>query len=226
MERVEGEALGRRIVRDQAFDAVRPGLARRCGEVLAVIHGTPLSGLPPILSASPQEELARYEDIYRSSGILRPTLEWAFRRLALRPPRPRPGVLLHGDFRNGNLLIHPVTGLAAVLDWELAHIGHPASDLGWLCVNSWRFGEVERPVGGFGAYADLLEGYRAAGGADLDLEEVRYFEMFGSLKWGVMCLIMLATHASGADPSVERAMIGRRVSETEIDLLNLMEART
>ncbi len=225
MAKVEGEALGRRIVRDAQFDAVRPGLARRCGEVLAVVHATPTRHLPPLLEAGPSEELARYEEIYRASGARRPTLEWAFRRLALSPPRPRPPVLLHGDFRNGNLLINPQKGLVAVLDWELAHLGHPASDLGWLCVNSWRFGAAERPVGGFGATADLLAGYAAAGGAALDQGELRYFEMFGSLKWGVMCLIMLASYESGADPSVERAMIGRRVSEAEIDLLNLMEAK-
>jgi hypothetical protein len=47
--------------------------------------------------------------------------------------------------------------------------------------------------------------------------------MLGSLKWAVMCLMMFDTHASGADPSLERAVIGRRVSECEVDLLALME---
>jgi len=53
---------------------------------------------------------------------------------------------------------------------------------------------------------------------------VLYWQTLGSLKWGVMCLIMYAAYASGTDPSVERAMIGRRVSETEIDLMNLLGA--
>ncbi len=226
MGRVEGEALGRRIVRDEAFAPIRPGLARRCGEVLAIVHGTPLDELPPLSVSSAVDELDRYETIYRSTGAVRPVLELAFRKLRQTAPAPSAHVLLHGDFRNGNLMIHPEVGLAAVLDWELAHIGDAASDLGWLCVNSWRFGAYDKPAGGFGAYEDLLDGYRAAGGQPVTLEAIRYWQMLGSLKWGIMCLIMYSTFASGADPSVERAMIGRRVSETEIDLLNLIEGRS
>ena len=223
MRRIEGETLGRRIVRDDAFKAVRPGLARRCGAVLAAIHRTPLAEVPPLRVSDAHEELNRYEDIYRGSGARRPVLETAFRRLRRRAPPPTAPALLHGDFRNGNLMIHPVDGLAAVLDWELAHIGSPASDLGWLCVNSWRFGAFERPVGGFGDYEDLLAGYADAGGRAITLEEVLYWQALGSLKWGVMCLIMYMSFASGADRSVERAMIGRRVSETEIDLITLFD---
>jgi aminoglycoside phosphotransferase (APT) family kinase protein len=227
MEKVQGETLGRRIVRDTIFADVRQGLARRCGQVLANIHGTPLKGLPALPRSGAREELLRYETIYRTSGARRPTFELAFRKLA-QDARPMEGdeVLLHGDFRNGNLMIHPVGGLAAVLDWELAHIGDRASDLGWLCVNSWRFGAHEKPVGGFGGYQDLLAGYEEAGGPPITLERLKYWQMLGSLKWGVMCLIMYSAFASGADPSIERAMIGRRVSETEIDLINLMEGRS
>ncbi len=221
MGRVEGETLGRRIVRDAAFVAVRPALARRCGEVLAAIHAVPLDGLPPLPRSDPTAELDKYEAIYRHSGAERPIFELAFKRLRRVAPPVTPPALVHGDFRNGNLMIHPERGLAAVLDWELAHIGDPAADLGWLCVNSWRFGG-DRPVGGFGSYADLLAGYAAAGGRPIPLDRVLYWQTLGSLKWGVMCLIMYGAYASGTDPSVERAMIGRRVSETEIDLMNLL----
>jgi aminoglycoside phosphotransferase (APT) family kinase protein len=117
-------------------------------------------------------------------------------------------------------MIHPENGLVGVLDWELAHLGDPAEDLGWMCVNSWRFGEWRKPVGGFGDYADLLAGH----GADIPLERVKFWQALGSLKWGVMCLMMYQSFAAGADRSIERAMIGRRTSETEIDLLALMEA--
>ena len=50
-----------------------------------------------------------------------------------------------------------------------------------------------------------------------------YWQALGSLKWGVMCLMMYASYANGAESSVERPMIGRRVSETEIDLVTLLE---
>lgn len=217
MGRVDGETLGRRIVRDDAFAAVRPALARRCGGVLAAIHATPLDGLPELPVSDAASELAKYEAIYRGVGDRRPIFEAAFRWLKDRAPALDKPVLVHGDFRNGNLMIHPDTGLAAVLDWELAHLGDPAEDLGWICVNSWRFGG-DKPVGGFGSYEDLLAGY-----GDVALDRVLYWQTLGSLKWGVMCLIMYTAYATAADASVERAMIGRRTSEAEIDLLALLE---
>jgi aminoglycoside phosphotransferase (APT) family kinase protein len=114
-------------------------------------------------------------------------------------------------------------GLASVLDWELAHIGDPREDIAWLCVNSWRFGHADKRVGGFGELTDLLDAYAAAGGPQLTPRDIDWWEMMGSLKWGIMCMTMYEAFRSGADPSVERAAIGRRVSETEIDLVNLLE---
>jgi aminoglycoside phosphotransferase (APT) family kinase protein len=223
MRRLEGETLGKRIVRDEAFASIRPGLARRCGEVLAAIHATPPDGLPPLATSDAASELARYEEVYRQSDARRPVFEAAFRWLADRaPPLERP-VLVHGDFRNGNLMIDPAKGLVGVLDWELAHLGDPAEDLGWICVNSWRFGQWRKPVGGFGDYQALLDGYAETGGAEIPLARLQFWQALGSLKWGVMCLMMYASFANGTDPSIERAMIGRRVSETEIDLVRLME---
>lgn len=222
--RIAGETLGRKINTDPKFDAVRPLLARQCGEVLAKIHSVAPPPEAGLKFADAAVELDRYEEIYRASGAERPVLELAFRHLRDHLPEPRPQVLLHGDFRNGNLIIAPDKGLAAVLDWELCHIGDPAEDLGWICVNSWRFSRPDRPVGGFGEYADLLAGYEAAGGTPIALERVRFWQALGSLKWGVMCLTMYMSWASGVTNSVERPMIGRRVSETEIDLVNILEA--
>lgn len=223
MAAVEGETLGKRIARDDNFAAIRPRLAFQCGEALARIHAIPLDdSLPPLNRSSALDELAKYETVYRTLGARRPIFEAAFKWLKDRaPPLDRP-VMLHGDFRNGNIMFSPETGLAAVLDWELVHIGDPAEDMGWICTASWRFGGA-KPVGGFGDYADLLAGYEAAGGTPIALERVLYWQMLGSLKWGCMCLGMYASFANGTDPSVERAMIGRRTSETEIDLMALLE---
>ncbi|HEY0437743.1 MAG TPA: phosphotransferase family protein [Phenylobacterium sp.] len=223
MGRVSGETLGRRIVGDPRFDAVRPRLARQCGEVLVPIHATPPPAGLNLKLSDGQGELDRYEEVYRSSGAERPILELAFQYLRNHLPPPVEPVLLHGDFRNGNIMFDPETGVAAVLDWELSHIGDPAEDMGWICTNSWRFGRQDRPVGGFGDYADLLAGYEAAGGQPIELSRVRFWQMLGSLRWGVMCLMMYRSWADGVERSVERPMIGRRVSETEADLIVLLE---
>jgi aminoglycoside phosphotransferase (APT) family kinase protein len=219
---VEGETLGRRIVAGEAFAAIRPALARQAGAALARIHAINLAAAPQLPNLDALATLASYEAIFRRIGACRPVLEVAFRLLEHDAPAPVPPRLVHGDFRSGNLIIDPAHGLTAVLDWELCHQGDPAEDLGWLCVNSWRFGAVDKPVGGFGVLADLLAGYSEAGGSPPPLERIRYWQMLGSLKWAVMCLMMFETHATGADPSLERAAIGRRVSECEADLLALM----
>ena len=223
MVRVGGETLGRKITSDARFDAVRPRLARQCGQVLVPIHATPP---PPGLSLKVSDglgELDRYEEAYRASGAERPILELAFQYLRAHLPPPVEPTLLHGDFRNGNIMFDPEQGVAAVLDWELAHIGDPAEDMGWICTNSWRFGRPDRPVGGFGDYADLLAGYHAAGGRTIELSRVRFWQMLGSLRWGVMCLGMYLSWRDGIETSVERPMIGRRVAETEADLVVLLE---
>ena len=225
VDRVAGETLGRRIVADERFNPARAVLGSQCGEALARIHAIPLDTVPALERLDARASLDRYEAIYRKSGWSRPVIEAAIVWLRSTMPDPVAPALVHGDFRNGNLMIDPERGLAAVLDWELAHLGDPAEDLGWLCVNSWRFGHPQLPVGGFAAMADLAAGYEAAGGVTPPLARVRWWQAMGSLKWAVVTMMMYRTFASGATRSIERAVIGRRTSECEVDLLALMEAR-
>lgn len=224
MDRIEGETIARKILRDEAYASARPVMARQCGEILARIHAVPRDVLPDIQISPARSEIDKYRNIYTSMKHPHPVFELAFKYLEDNLPPDDTQKLVHGDFRNGNLMVGP-EGVRAVLDWELAHIGDPMEDLGWICVNSWRFGEIDNPVGGFGSREDMFAGYEAAGGAPVDPERVKYWEVLGTLKWGVMCMIMVAAFSSGTDRSVERAAIGRRSSETELDLLNLLAPR-
>ena len=224
MDHVAGETVARKILRDDAFASVRPTLARQCGEALARIHAIAPGSLPALPTVSVRRELDEFYETYRKDGQPRPVFELAFRWLRDHAPDdPAMPRLVHGDFRNGNLIVGP-DGIAAVLDWELAHFGDPMRDLGWVCTNAWRFGEIDRPVGGFGMREDLIAGYEAADGAQIDPAAFKYWETFGSLRWGVMCLSMRA-RAQGKDRPLERSMIGRRASENEIDLLRLLAPR-
>ncbi len=150
-----------------------------------------------------------------------PVFEYALRWLAAHRPAPtsEPS-LVHGDFRLGNLMVDD-DGLVAVLDWELVHLGDPAEDLGWLCVRAWRFGQ-DAPVAGLGEREELLEAYHRAGGARITPEVLRWWEVYGTLRWGVICMVQTAVFLSGRIPSVELAAVGRRVAETEWDLLLLI----
>jgi aminoglycoside phosphotransferase (APT) family kinase protein len=224
MERVEGETIARKILRDEPFAKARPILARQLGKIAAGIHGLPLSQVPELRHMTAAKEIGELERDYRSFDWPRPVFELALRWLRDHDPGPSQEItLVHGDFRHGNLIIGP-DGVRAVLDWELAHTGDPMEDLGWICVNSWRFGEIDKPVGGFGSREELFAGYEAAG-RRVDPDRVKFWEVMGTLRWGVMCCGMMQRFRSGPNHSMERAMIGRRSSETEIDLLRLLAPR-
>jgi aminoglycoside phosphotransferase (APT) family kinase protein len=222
MDRVEGETIPRKILRDDAFTDARPRLAAQCGEIAARIHAVDVATLPSMPVQTAADQVKQYRSIIDGFGEPHPVFELALRWLESEQPdatsKPR---LVHGDFRNGNFIVGP-EGIRSVLDWELAHLGDPVEDLGWLCVRSWRFGHDDRTVGGFGTVDELLAAYQAAGGAPVDPEHVRYWEVFGTLKWGVICEVQCFTHLHGMVRSVELATLGRRVAETEWDLLELV----
>ena len=216
MRRVPGETIARRILRDAEYATARAVLARQLAEFAAGLHALPAPASFP--RPDPLAQLREQLDSFgRPSEVFELALEW----LSANPPRGREPTLLHGDFRLGNLVVGQ-DGLRAVLDWELTHVGNPAEDLGWLCVKAWRFGSA-LPVAGVGLRDDLLAAYRAAGGADIPPAELHWWEILGTLRWGVICLSQAWAHLSGAYRSVELAAIGRRVCEQEWDLLLLLD---
>ncbi|MDP5052520.1 MAG: DUF6285 domain-containing protein, partial [Congregibacter sp.] len=154
-------------------------------------------------------------------GVPVPMIDYSYRWLTAHAPRTFRRTLVHGDFRNGNLMVTP-TGINAVLDWELAYVGDPVRDLGWICVNSWRFGNDGLAVGGFGVTEDLLAGYRETSGVQVSLDELKYWQVFGSFWWAMATLQMANAWRSGDTPSLERPVIGRRSSEAQMDCVNLL----
>ena len=224
MARVDGEALPRPILRDPEFAAVRPRLAGQCGEILAAIHAVDTSGLDflPEIPES-RDVLLAQRDRLDHYGEAHPALELGFRWLETRRDTGAPRVLVHGDFRNGNFIVGP-EGIRAVLDWECTHLGDPLEDLGWLCAPSWRFGNADLPVGGFGKRDDLYAAYRARGGAAIDPERVRYWEIFGQVRWVVINLMQAHGHVYEGRRSVVFAACGRNSAEIEYDLLRMLDA--
>lgn len=224
MEWLEGETLGHRIVRHKDFEQLRPGLAFECGAILARIHALNWrdAGLGShLISASPKSLVNETWSYYQDISVPEPMIDFTWRWLLDHLPENTQSTLVHGDFRNGNLMVTP-DGIAAVLDWELAHVGDPVRDLGWLCVNSWRFGKSELPVGGFGHIDDLLAGYHSVSGVKISAEHLKFWQVFGSFWWSIICLRMAQSWRTGETPSLERPAIGRRSSEAQMDCVNLL----
>jgi len=222
-ERLDGEALGLRVIRNEALSRARDNLAFECGHAAARLHGIPRDTLPDLVSMDIREELSYHHELMSEPGHPYPGFEYGFRwleeRIELAGDQHS---LVHGDFRNGNFLVG-VDGLRGVLDWEGAHLGNPLIDLGWICVRSWRYGYLKKPVGGFGDVEQLLAGYEAGGGGKVNRESIRYWEVFGTLRWGILCINLTFKHLHGPHSSLEQAVIGRRTAETEYDLLDLLD---
>lgn len=224
MEWLDGETLGGRIVKAPELTEARSHLARRCGEVLATIHAVDphTSGLADRLPYWTPEQLVRESwEVYKGLEIPSPMIDFTARWLLDNLPAAAGPSIVHGDFRNGNLMVTP-DGLAAVLDWEICHLGDPVRDLGWMCVNSWRFGKSSLPVGGFGQVEDLLAGYEAVSGLRVSSSDLLFWQVFGSFWWSVATLRMAMSWVNGENTSPERPVIGRRSSEAQMDCVNLI----
>ncbi len=225
MEWLDGIALGARIVRSPELAKVRPKLARQCGEILGRMHSIDLKahGLDRDLARlSAADFIEQTRGRYEALGTPQPMIDFTGRWLIENLPESTEQTLVHNDFRNGNLMVDR-TGVIAVLDWEIAHIGDPLRDLGWICTNSWRYGAgPELPVGGFGTYENLFAGYEATSGHRVDLSRVEYWQVFGSYWWAVSTLGMTEAYRIGPDRSVERVTIGRRTTECQVDCVNLL----
>jgi len=229
MDRIAGETLPRRLLRDPEYAVARAGMAPALGAILARIHS--IDTERPELAAlgaaqagvgSARLEIRRIvEAVERLAVEPHPVLDLAARWLEARAPEPRRRVLVHGDYRVGNVMFD-ASGVRAILDWELVHLGDPVEDLGWLCVRAWRFGNDALPVGGVGTREELVRAYEAAGGDPVDREALRYWEVSGNFKLALVFISQFRAWLDGM-PSLELAALGRRTAEAEQELLELME---
>ncbi|MEH6791231.1 phosphotransferase family protein [Parasphingorhabdus sp.] len=223
MTKAEGETLPHKILGNPEFAAAEARLTVECARELAAIHRIPMSPLLQSLDYfSPAELIGMQKDKYHEIGGQVPIYEHAFHWLEQHAPDASDKYLVHGDFRMGNLMIDH-QGLTAVLDWELVRLGDPVQDLAYLCTPSWRFGHYEKAAGGFDSAESFLAAYAEASGAEVDPDRFRFWLIYSTLWWGVACMVMGQIWRSHGDRSLERTVIGRRVSEVEIDLALLFE---
>ena len=233
MDRIEGETIGTRILREPALANARELLPEQLGRALARIHrmNPEAEGLERIARpakgvSSAQEQLAQVRRGIDAAPSPTPVGEWAYRWLEQNVASGSGGeqarTLVHGDYRIGNVVVGP-EGLRAVLDWELAHVGDPHEDLAWMCTKTWRFGNPSAPVGGVGAREPFYRAYELESGRTLDRGALRWWEALSAAKVCVVWIVQMNAYLSGVIPSVDQAAMGRRMAETELDLLELLE---
>jgi aminoglycoside phosphotransferase (APT) family kinase protein len=225
--RVEGESVPRRVLRAIPSAEAGEDLARQCGAALAHLHQVPVEQihtdmLRP-LDDNPAETAVSLLDEHVTNELLQPMPVYHLARrwlLAHLPATPHPHRIVHGDFRNGNMIVDGGR-LAAVLDWEICHNGDPFQDVAWFCIRAWRFGNDDRPAGGFGSLEAYREGYEVAGGV-WDEDRFGWWYVFGNLSWAVGLARQAAGHVRGEVRNIVMCASGRRVPELEYDLLEAL----
>lgn len=222
MRRVVAEVSPAKILADPP-----PSLLGDLGRELARIHAIPMASVPDAIPLmDPAAALAELRSRFLSYGGDRPVIALAIRWCEDHLPGPADPVLVHGDYRMGNIMVDVTKeggGLAAVLDWELAHRGDAHEDLAFGCMSVWRFGRLDRPAFGVGSLEDYFAAYEAAGGGPVDRTRFAFWLVYRTLWWALGCLQMGQAWRSGADRTAERVVIGRRTAEQELDLLLLLE---
>jgi len=218
MERLEGETIGRRIVQREDLAAARERLPEQMADELAAIHAISRSAVPFLHAASLERMVEELDEV----GEPHPAIELGLWWLREHRPPPREPVVVHGDYRIGNLVVDE-HGLAGVLDWEFAHLDDPVRDLAFGCVRAWRFGVPQKRLGGVGPVEPYLERYNELTGLEVGLDELDYWELAGNVGWAIGCLTQMQRHLSGQDRSVELAILGRLGAEVEYEIVNLLE---
>jgi aminoglycoside phosphotransferase (APT) family kinase protein len=175
--------------------------------VLRRLHDTDVRtpGLDPPEPLDAAGELERWSrTMHAVPAELRPGAEELLARLADDVPGDVAAVLLHGDFRLGNVLC-VADRAAAVIDWEIWSVGDPRIDLGWflLFTDHRNFPGVGRAAPDLPTEAELLDGYLGGRPAPSALD---WFRALGRMKMAAIMGHNLRRHREGKhhDPDQER----------------------
>lgn len=230
MDYVEGISIGPKVVRDPNLEAARKRLPEQLAQELATIHAIDIQAHDLDFLNAPAEgespAISAVEDVRNAVeklNLKNPTIAYGLRWCEQNAPTCETNTVIHGDYRIGNMLVGP-EGLAAIIDWEFAHIGDPAEDLAWPTVRDWRFGNGHLKLGGIGQREPFIDHYEQVSKRRVDRKAIDYWEILGNLRWATTCLQQAERHLSGGDPSVEFASLGRRSAEMQLEMLRLIKA--
>lgn len=227
MDYVDGISIGRKVVTLPELADARARLPEQLADQLARIHAMPVDDLDFLARPAGGDPIAAVLEESRAMldalAITSPAFEYALRWADRHRPACERVTFIHGDFRIGNILVD-ADGLAAVIDWEFAHIGDPHEEIGYICMRDWRFGHGHLRLGGIGDRERFITAYESASGQRVDRRAADWWELLGNIRWGIICIAQADRHLSGKDPSVELASLGRRSAEMQYEALRIIQA--
>jgi aminoglycoside phosphotransferase (APT) family kinase protein len=227
IERLPGITDARTLVTSPQWESIRPLVTRQKAEILAAIHRFDIDRLPsierpPSPADSARHEVERWEQVMRRDTLEpQPVLELAFSWMKRHlPPPPARLAVVHGDYRTGNFL-YDESGITGILDWEMAHAGDPVEDLGWVVIKSWRWAGDDR-VGGLCSREEFVRLYEEAGGVKVDPAALKFWEVFGNVKFATLFLTGTKAVIQGKTPDLLLAVTAHIQPGLEVELLELI----
>lgn len=216
MDRVPGTASVGPLLRDPHHLVRRDALGEQLATVLAAVHAVDLPavvGPPPAPGDIAPAEVARWARALDTVPDARtPAVRAAQRWLdGHRPPSPDRVVLVHGDYRTGNI-VHGPEGFRAVLDWEMAHAGDPLEDLTYAALSCWRLGTGL--VGGLVPVDRWVELYERDASHPVDRSALEFWTVLGAVKMAALTRRVL----DRLGPGRERDLLRRLSEQLDDDL--------
>jgi len=163
------------------------------------------AGLAEVMTDPGEEaaaaELDRWEAVLRrDQSVAYPEIDLAVAWLRQRAPIASERVLVHGDYKPGNVLLEGTT-ITALLDWELAHIGDPMEDIGWVTQPLRR---REHVIAGSWDRKEIFRTYEEVTGRAVDEASVVWWNTFATLRTAVMQVTGLRSYLDGRSPEPYR----------------------
>jgi aminoglycoside phosphotransferase (APT) family kinase protein len=189
MERVEGDVITRELPPALDSEDERRRLGEELVDALVEIHAVDWEACGLEGYGKPtgylDRQLRRFGGLWehnktRELRVLDDLSVW----LAEHKPESGPATIVHGDYRLGNVMFAPGTParLNAIFDWELATIGDPLADVGYLVATWAQPGDPENAISalggltrraGFPTREQLIERYEAGSGRSMS--DVRWY---------------------------------------------------
>ena len=207
MEHIEG-----RVFADRTLDACkvdeRTAIYDDMNRILAALHKVDYRAVHLDDFGRPEgyiaRQISRWSKQYAASRLMDlPAMDHLMEWLPENMPESDEITIAHGDYRLGNLVIHPSEPrVVAVLDWELSTLGHPLADLAYNCL-AYRlpkaggrgFGNVDLPSLGIPLEADYVKAYCVRTGR----AAIRDWQFYLILAMFRIVAIMVGVHRRAVD---------------------------
>ena len=226
MQKITGIAEGHKLVRLNQPE-LQVTILQDIGQRLADLHAISADAeiekiIPkPIKADYLNQSIELLQSHLHKLNQHRPILEFALNWMQQHQPVIDDLVLVHGDYRTGNIMIDH-DHVSGILDWEFAHWGDRREDIGWFTAKCWRFGQNAQVAGGIGAYKDFMQAYAERADVFIPEFELKFWHILAHVRWAIIALQQANRNLDNTEPSLELALTAFLVPQLEKNILDIL----